>query len=136
MIERKNKFVRIRVIGGSGIFDSIVNILKKPAVSKMLTSAGKSIASALGERLVNSMMPRPDGLAPVAPAPTPTPAPAPAPASAPAPATPQQQSRVQQLINTYGANHAGAGMSMQAGGTITLPEYNKIHKGGVIKLLN
>jgi hypothetical protein len=76
MIERKNKFIRIRVIGGSGIFDSIMNILKKPAVSKLLTSAGKSVASALRERLVNSMMPiaapalpmvaRPDGLAPVA----------------------------------------------------------------------
>ena len=57
MIERKDKFIRIRVIGGSGIFDSIVNILKKPIVSKLLTSAGKSVASVLGERLVNRMMP-------------------------------------------------------------------------------
>jgi hypothetical protein len=59
MIERKDKFIRIRVIGGSGIFDSIVNILKKPIVSKLLTSAGKSVASVLGERLVNRMMPPP-----------------------------------------------------------------------------
>ena len=57
MIERKDKLIRIRVIGGSGIFDSIVNILKKPIVSKLLTSAGKSVASVLGERLVNRMMP-------------------------------------------------------------------------------
>ena len=57
MIERKDKFIRIRVIGGSGIFDSIVNILKKPIVSKLLTSAGKSVASVLGERLVNRMLP-------------------------------------------------------------------------------
>ena len=56
MIERKNKFVRIRTIGGSGIFDSIANILKKPIVSKLLASAGKSVASALGERLVNRMI--------------------------------------------------------------------------------
>jgi hypothetical protein len=59
------------VIGGSGIFDSIMNILKKPAVSKLLTSAGKSVASALGERLVNSMMPiaapQPDVLSQVLP---------------------------------------------------------------------
>jgi hypothetical protein len=57
MIERKNKYTRIRVIGGSGIFDSIVNILKKPIVAKLLTSAGKSVASALGERLVSRMLP-------------------------------------------------------------------------------
>ena len=59
MIERKDKYIRIRVIGGSGIFDSIINILKKPIVSKLLTSAGKSVASVLGERLVNRMMPAP-----------------------------------------------------------------------------
>ena len=63
MIERKDKFIRIRVIGGSGIFDSIVNILKKPIVSKLLTSAGKSVASVLGERLVNRMMPSSNELA-------------------------------------------------------------------------
>ena len=74
MIERKDKFIRIRVIGGSGIFDSIVNILKKPIVSKLLTSAGKSVASVLGERLVNRMMP------PTLP-----------PLPSVAPATPQQQ---------------------------------------------
>ena len=56
MIERKNKYIRIRVIGGSGIFDSIINILKKPIVSKLLASAGKSAASALGERLVTRMI--------------------------------------------------------------------------------
>ena len=58
MIERKDKYIRIRVIGGSGIFDSIMNILKKPIVSKLLTSAGKSVASALGERLVNRLVPQ------------------------------------------------------------------------------
>ena len=63
MIERKDKFIRIRVIGGSGIFDSIVNILKKPIVSQLLTSAGKSVASVLGERLVNRMMPSSNELA-------------------------------------------------------------------------
>jgi hypothetical protein len=56
MIERKNKYIRIRVIGGSGIFDSIVNILKKPIVSKLLAAAGKSVASALGEKLVTRMI--------------------------------------------------------------------------------
>ena len=56
MIERKNRYVRIRTIGESGIFDSIANILKKPIVSKLLASAGKSVASALGERLVNRMI--------------------------------------------------------------------------------
>ena len=56
MIERKKKYIRIRVIGGAGIFDNIFNILKKPIVSKLLASAGKSVASALGERLVNRMI--------------------------------------------------------------------------------
>ena len=73
MFERKDKFIRIRVIGGSGIFDSIVNILKKPIVSKLLTSAGKSVASVLGERLVNRMMPPPAVAAPPAPMVAPAP---------------------------------------------------------------
>ena len=72
MIERKDKYIRIRVIGGSGIFDSIMNILKKPIVSKLLTSAGKSVASVLGERLVNRMMP---AIQPTASQPTPGSAP-------------------------------------------------------------
>jgi hypothetical protein len=57
MIVRKNRYVRIKVIGGSGIFDTIINIAKKPIMQKLLTSAGKSMASALGEKLVASVMP-------------------------------------------------------------------------------
>jgi hypothetical protein len=56
MIVRKNCFVRIRVIDGSGIFDKVMNIARKPIVQKLLASAGKSMASALGGRLVASVM--------------------------------------------------------------------------------
>jgi type II secretory pathway pseudopilin PulG len=114
MIERKNKFIRVRVIGGSGIFDSIVNILKKPAVSKMLTSAGKSMAAALGERLINSIMPV--AALPAAPTTTPTAAQQQAVQQAAQQqvqqqqAVQQQQSRGRQLINAYGEKNVGAGI--------------------------
>jgi hypothetical protein len=154
MIERKNKYVRIRVIGGSGIFDSIMNILKKPVVSKLLTSAGKSVASALGERLVNSMMPLAPAVLPPQPA-LPMVAPATAlprvlpPAVLPPATLPQQPSRAQELIAAYGAKHTGTGMSRQAvpkgstagrvapqgAGVITLQDYMKSHKGAGIKLI-
>jgi hypothetical protein len=145
MIERKNKYVRIIVIGGSGIFDSIMNILKKPIVSKLLASASKSAASALGERLVNSMMPPAVAQQVALPQVLPPAALPPAlPMVAPATVV-QQPSRAQELIAAYGAKHAGTGMSRQAvplprersdkGGAITLPEYIKSHKGAGIKLI-
>ena len=58
MILRKNRFVRIRVIGGSGIFDTILNIIKKPLVSKFLASAGKGAASMIGKRLAQKFIPQ------------------------------------------------------------------------------
>jgi hypothetical protein len=140
MIERKNKYVRIRTIGGSGIFDSIMNIFKKPVVSKLLTSAGKSVASALGERLVNSMMPLAPAVLPqVLP---PQVLPQALPQVLPQ-AMPQQPSRAQELIAAYGAKHAGTGLTMSRqvipkvtqGGAITLQDYIKSHKGAGIKLI-
>ena len=58
MILKKNRFVRIRVIGGSGIFDTILNIIKKPLVSKFLASAGKGAASMIGKRLAQKFIPQ------------------------------------------------------------------------------
>ena len=159
MIERKNKFIRIRVIGGSGIFDSIINILKKPIVSKQLVSAGKSAASALGERLVNRM------IAPALPMVAPA-LPMVAPATAVLPPQPvvlspqpvvlppalsvtqQPSSRAQELISRYSAKQAGTGVTMRrqavsplqgsslaTGGAITIQEYIKSYKGAGIKLI-
>ena len=65
MILRKNRFVRIRVIGGSGIFDTILNIIKKPLVSKFLASAGKGAASMIGKRLAQKFIPQQAVLPPV-----------------------------------------------------------------------
>ena len=136
MIERKNKFVRIRVIRGSGIFDSIANILKKPIVSKLLASAGKSAASALGERLVNRMI---APAAAVLPQQVLTPA---LPMVAPATAVTQQPSnRAQELISKYSATRqAGTGLTMRkqavpTGGAIAIQEYVKSYKGAGIKLI-
>ena len=67
MILRKNRFVRIRVIGGSGIFDTILNIIKKPLVSKFLASAGKGAASMIGKRLAQKFIPQQTPVEPSAP---------------------------------------------------------------------
>ena len=141
MIEKKNRFVRIRTIGGAGIFDSIMNILKKPIVSKLLASAGKSAASALGERLVNRMiapaaLPQPVALPQVLPQVLPSPLP---------PALAQQpSSRAQELISRYSTKQAGTGVTMRrqaaptggtTGGAISIQEYVKRHRGAGIKLI-
>ena len=164
MIERKKKYIRIRVIGGAGIFDNIFNILKKPIVSKLLASAGKSVASALGERLVNRM---------IAPAAAVAPSPAlnnalavtqPVVHSTPEAVQPPSR-RAQELISRYstgqaglsGIKQAGTGVSMRRqaggatrsgcvgrtgeaangvrGGAITIQEYIKSYKGAGIKLI-
>ena len=159
MIERKKKYIRIRVIGGAGIFDNIFNILKKPIVSKLLVSAGKSVASALGERLVNKM---------IAPAAAVAPSPAivtqPVVHSTPEAVQPPSR-RAQELISRYstgqhdssGTKQAGTGVSMRRqaggatrsgcvgrtgeaanrvrGGAITIQEYIKSYKGAGIKLI-
>ena len=155
MIERKNNYIRIRVIGGSGIFDSIVNILKKPMVSKLLAAAGKSVASALGEKLVTRMIApavapqpqqidnavRPDKLVhPAAPEIT----------QQPSRTSGSASSRAQELISRYSATKGtGVTMRRQAGGefmssaatgersdrAITIQEYVKSYKGAGIKLI-
>ena len=153
MIERNNKFVRIRVIGGSRIFDSIMNILKKPIVSKLLASAGKSAASALGERLVNRMIapailpPQPVALPQTLPPVLQQALPPALPMVAPATAVTQQpqvvSSRAQELISKYSARQSGTGLTMRAtpkvsqggAGAITIQEYVKSHKGAGIKLI-
>jgi hypothetical protein len=159
MIERKNKYIRIRVIGGAGIFDSTMNILKKPIVSKLLASAGKSAASALGERLVTRMI---ASAQPVILPPQPVALPLPDKLVHPAalavgalqhtPKTTQPPSRrVQELISRYSArqpNSTGTGVTMRrqyappvrgssqaTGGAITIQEYVKRHKGTGIKLI-
>ena len=64
MIVIKNRrYTRKQVIGGSGLFDAIGNIIKKltgmaakQVASKLLVSAGKSAASEAARRLVSSVM--------------------------------------------------------------------------------
>ena len=163
MIERKNKYIRIRVIGGSGIFDSIINILKKPIVSKLLASAGKSAASALGERLVTRMIapavaPQPVALPPQQIVLPPALDNAVRPDKLVHPAAPEitQQpsrtfgsasSRAQELISRYSATKGtgvtmrrqavptGGGTSPTGRGAITIQEYVKSYKGAGIKLI-
>lgn len=115
MLVRKNRYVRIRVIGGSGIFNTIMNIVRKPIVQKLLTSAGKSMASALVSRV---MLPKE-----AAPIQTPTPpwVPIQTPIQTPA-RVPIQTPTPQELLAKYSGS-----------GVISIQDYVKQHRGAGIK---
>jgi hypothetical protein len=60
MIVQKSRYVRTHVVGGGEIFDTIANIVKQitgntvgDLASKLLVSAGKSMASEAGKRLAS-----------------------------------------------------------------------------------
>jgi hypothetical protein len=60
MIVRKSHYIRTHVVGGGGIFDTIANIVKRitgntigDLASKLVVSAGKSMASEAGKRLAS-----------------------------------------------------------------------------------
>jgi hypothetical protein len=60
MIVQKSRYVRTHVVGGGGIFDTIANIVKRitgntvgDLASKLLVSAGTSMASEAGKRLAS-----------------------------------------------------------------------------------
>ena len=66
IVINNRRYISKRVIGGSGLFDAIGNIIKKltgmaakQVASKLLVSAGKSAASEAAKRLVSSVMSRP-----------------------------------------------------------------------------
>jgi hypothetical protein len=60
MFVRKSHYIRTHVVGGGGIFDTIANIVKRitgntvgDLASKLVVSAGKSMASEAGKRLAS-----------------------------------------------------------------------------------
>jgi hypothetical protein len=60
MIVLKSRYIRTHVVDGGGIFDTIANIVKQitgntvgDLASKLLVSAGKSMASEAGKRLAS-----------------------------------------------------------------------------------
>jgi hypothetical protein len=60
MIVQKSRYIRTHVVGGGGIFDTIANIVKRitgntvgDLASKLLLSAGTSMASEAGKRLAS-----------------------------------------------------------------------------------
>jgi hypothetical protein len=72
MIVQKSRYVRTHVVGGGGIFDTIANIVKRitgntvgDLASKLLVSAGTSMASEAGKRLASRLIVAPS--APQAP---------------------------------------------------------------------
>jgi hypothetical protein len=92
MIVQKSRYIRTHVVGGGGIFDTIANIVKRitgntvgDLASKLLVSAGKSMASEAGKRLASRF---------IAPPSSTTYAPPPA-SSAPAAAPPIANKRLQ-----------------------------------------
>jgi hypothetical protein len=69
MIVQKSRYIRTHVVGGGGIFDTIANIVKRIAgntvsnlASKLLVSAGTSMASEAGKRLVSRFIAAPTPL--------------------------------------------------------------------------
>jgi hypothetical protein len=66
MIVQKSRYVRTHVVGGGGIFDTIANIVKRitgntvgDLASKLLVSAGTSMASEAGKRLASRFIAAP-----------------------------------------------------------------------------
>jgi hypothetical protein len=66
MIVQKSRYIRTHVVGGGGIFDTIANIVKRITVntvgdlaSKLMVSAGKSMASEAGKRLASRFIAAP-----------------------------------------------------------------------------
>ena len=120
MILRKNRFVRIRVIGRSGIFDTILNIIKKPLVSKFLASAGKGAASMIGKRLAQKFIPQQapvdflpaqQTLVPIAPQATLTSSLAPQAIQPPVPSS--QAPTIQEILDKYKGSGTTGAISIQ-----------------------
>jgi hypothetical protein len=66
MIVQKSRYIRTHVVGGGGIFDTIANNVKRitgntvgDLTSKLVVSAGKSIASEAGKRLASRFITTP-----------------------------------------------------------------------------
>ena len=66
MFVRKSHYIRTHVVGGGGIFDTIANIVKRitgntigDLASKLVVSAGKSMASEAGKRLASRFIAAP-----------------------------------------------------------------------------
>jgi hypothetical protein len=66
MIVQKSRYIRTHVVGGGGIFDTIANIVKRitgntvgDLASKLVVSAGKSMASEAGKRLASRFIAAP-----------------------------------------------------------------------------
>jgi hypothetical protein len=69
MIVQKSRYIRTHVVGGGGIFDTIANIVKRitgntvgDLASKLLVSAGTSMASEAGKRLASRFIAAPPPL--------------------------------------------------------------------------
>jgi hypothetical protein len=69
MIVQKSRYVRTHVVGGGGIFDIIVNIVKRitentvgDLATKLMVSAGTSMASEAGKRLASRFIAAPPPL--------------------------------------------------------------------------
>jgi hypothetical protein len=100
MFVRKSHYIRTHVVGGGGIFDTIANIVKRitgntvgDLASKLVVSAGKSMASEAGKRLATRFIAAPQQNV-VIPQPGFTPTPVLPPSSALPPA--QQQANIPQ----------------------------------------
>ena len=137
------------MIGGSGIFDTILNIIKKPIVSKFLASAGNGDASVIGKRLAQKFIPQQAVLPPVDFLPAQQPAPtslaplvpiAPTQPPAPTPLAPLANSAASQLtIQEIHDKYKGSGTSTtkrakrsSTTGVISIQDYIK---GSGIKVI-
>jgi hypothetical protein len=149
MIVQKSRYVRTHVVGGGGIFDTIANIVKRitgntvgDLATKLLVSAGTSMASEAGKRLASRFIAAPP-LTGLTPPPSSAP---PQQVSSPHPPltgfTPQNAVNHQAKLNEIMSKYAGSGVSPLTGFTpmqqsaITIQDLvRKMHQGSGLKVI-
>jgi hypothetical protein len=157
MIVQKSRYVRTHVVGGGGIFDTIANIVKRitgntvgDLASKLLVSAGTSMASEAGKRLASRFIAAPPltGLttppssAPKAPQQVGlhltgyTPPPSSAPQAPQQASLPQNAVNHQAKLNEIMSKYTGSGFTPTQQNAITIQDLvRKMHQGSGLKVI-
>jgi hypothetical protein len=141
MIVRKSHYIRTHVVGGGGIFDTIANIVKRitgntigDLASKLVVSAGKSMASEAGKRLASRFIAASQQVS------IPSPTPVLPPLSALPPVAQQQANIPQNAVNHRAklnkiiGKYKGSGVVQH--NAITIEDLvRKMHQGSGLKMI-
>jgi hypothetical protein len=154
MFVRKSHYIRTHVVGGGGISDTITNIVKRitgntagDLASKLVVSAGKSMASEAGKRLATRFIAAPQQVSIPPPVFSPTPSMVPQQqASIPPPQpltgfTPQNAVNHQAKLNEIIGKYNGSGVTTRVIPTtqhnaITIQDLvRNMHQGSGLKVI-